>query len=107
MSEWLDIGAVDAVPEGEARQFEAGGEFLCVVRHEGCFYALNDMCNHGHAFLSDGFCDIADGVMECPLHGGLFDFRTGEPKGAPAERDAAVYEIKASDGRLFVQLPKA
>jgi nitrite reductase/ring-hydroxylating ferredoxin subunit len=44
MSEWHDIGAIDAVPDGEVRAFEAAGERHCVVHHEGCFYALSDLC---------------------------------------------------------------
>jgi nitrite reductase/ring-hydroxylating ferredoxin subunit len=106
MSEWHDIGAVDAVPDGEARAFEVAGERLCVVRHGECFFALADLCTHGHAFLSEGYCDVDEGVIECPLHGGLFDLRTGEPKGAPAEKDAPVYQVKVSDGHLFVQARK-
>lgn len=106
MTEWHDIGAADAVPEGEARGFEAAGGRVCVVRHQGCFFALADLCNHGHALLSEGYCDIGEGVLECPLHGGLFDFRTGEPKGPPAEKDAQVFDVKVSDGRLLVQARK-
>jgi nitrite reductase/ring-hydroxylating ferredoxin subunit len=98
-------GRTDAVPDGEARQFEVAGEFLCVVHYDGCIYALNNVCNHGRAFSSSGFCDVAEGVMECPLHGGLFDFRTGEPKGPPAEKNAETYEIRTSEGRLLVHWP--
>jgi nitrite reductase/ring-hydroxylating ferredoxin subunit len=107
MSDWKDIGAADEVPEGEARQFKLGEEKLCVIHQAGCYFALNDLCTHGHAFLSEGFCDVAEGVIECPLHGGLFDFRTGAPKGAPAEYDAPTYKVKVSDGRLLVEVPES
>src|SRR5260370_15521422 len=99
--EWSEIGDAASVPEGEARSFIVGANRICLIRHHGDFYALADLCTHGHAFLSEGYCDGAEGVVECPLHGGLFDFRTGAAAGAPAERAAATYAVKLIGGGLL------
>lgn len=104
---WVDLGPADSVPEGESRAFTAEGSKVCVVAHKGCFYALADLCTHGHAFLSEGYCDVAEGVVECPLHGGLFDFRTGAAVAAPAEKAVARYPVKVEGGRLRIALKGA
>lgn len=43
---------------------------------DGNYYALEDVCPHAYALLSQGFVD--DGKVECPLHEALFDVRTGQ-----------------------------
>ena len=48
---------------------------------EGIFVSLS-RCTHGAANLCDGYFDGT--YIECPLHQGLFDVRTGEAKAAPA-----------------------
>jgi nitrite reductase/ring-hydroxylating ferredoxin subunit len=103
-ADWCDLGEAEALQEGSSRAFQAQGMRICVIRDAGCFYALSDICTHGYAFLSEGECDTSDGVVECPLHGGLFDYRTGAPKGSPAERDAPTFKTKVEGGRLFVQI---
>jgi len=65
---------------------------------------LDDLCNHGQAFLSEGFCDTEDCVIECPLHGGLFDYRDGSPQGDPVEKPQRNYPVRLEGGRLVVQL---
>jgi nitrite reductase/ring-hydroxylating ferredoxin subunit len=105
--QWRDLGEAAALPEGEPRSFAVGSRKICVIAQGGQVYALADLCTHGQAFLSEGYCDLAEGVVECPLHGGLFDFRNGAPKGAPAEKGVEVFPAKTVGGRLLVQVPEA
>lgn len=55
---------------------------IVVALVDGVPYALEDACNHGGASLAEGF--IKGERIVCPLHGYVFDVRTGEllaPKG--------------------------
>ena len=56
-------------------------EFAVFDAEDGIFVSLS-RCTHGAANLCDGYFDGA--YIECPLHQGLFDVRTGEAKAAPA-----------------------
>lgn len=101
---WVDIGPAGDITDGEARSFSVDGTKICVIRRGNEFFALGDLCSHGHAFLSEGYCDTSDCVIECPLHGGLFDIRTGAAVGAPAEKDQPVFEIKVEADRLLLHV---
>ena len=48
---------------------------LAIVLHQGEYFAIHNICSHGHVPLSDG--DVEDGAIECYLHGSRFDLRSG------------------------------
>ena len=45
-----------------------------------------------------------DCIIECPLHGGRFDIRTGEALSAPVSIDLKTYPVKVVGGRVLVDL---
>ncbi|HEY0297336.1 MAG TPA: non-heme iron oxygenase ferredoxin subunit [Bordetella sp.] len=102
--QWSDVCQAGEVDEGDAKAFHVNGKRLCVVNDGKGYYALDDVCTHGMAFLSDGFCDPEEGVIECPLHGGLFSYCDGSVKGAPAERPTRVYPILVENDVVKVRL---
>lgn len=65
-------------------------------------YATHGICTHALAFLSDGF--VEGGRIECPLHQGLFDIRSGKALCAPLTEDVKTYAVKVEDGTVFVDL---
>lgn len=79
---WVDIGASHDFQEGQITASLAGGaQALAVVRLQGTLYALQDRCSHGPARLSEGM--VYQDCIECPLHQGLIDIRTGGPRCPP------------------------
>src|SRR5437660_1130518 len=73
----------DEVPERSVKQVAPAGfdaEFA-VYRLDGEFYASDDLCTH--AMVSLSFGEVEDGQIFCPMHGGAFDLRTGQPTAAP------------------------
>jgi naphthalene 1,2-dioxygenase system ferredoxin subunit len=63
-------------------------------------YASMASCNHGGANLCDGYFDGY--IIECPLHQGAFDVRTGKAVAAPATRAMKMIEVRELEG--FVQV---
>lgn len=101
---WIPLGAVaDFAPDTLHRR-DVGDRRLCVVRSGDDFHVVDDLCTHGRSFLSEGFLDVEEGVLECALHGGLFEFRSGRAVGAPACRDLAVHPTRIVEGTLHVAL---
>ena len=39
-----------------------------------------------------------------PLHGALFDVRTGKPKSLPAVKPVPLHEVKVEDGTVYVAM---
>ena len=81
---------------------------LC--RREIALYRLGDevlatdaTCTHGNASLCGGFVE-PDGSIECPLHQGRFDIRTGCALCAPLTQDLAVHLVRVEGGRVSVRL---
>lgn len=102
MTEFVKVAKVDDIPTGEALAVEAGGQPLALVRVGDDVFCINDICTHEHAHLSEGFCEGHE--IECPLHGSIFDVRTGEVKSLPATEDLKTYTVKIEEGEVFVSI---
>ncbi|WP_043830660.1 anthranilate 1,2-dioxygenase ferredoxin subunit AndAb [Muricoccus aerilatus] len=102
MSEWHDAADAGAVVEDEVLGCVVGGVPVALFRVEGQVFALHDLCSHGQARLSDGY--VEDGCVECPLHQGLVDIRTGEPRTAPITAPVRSIPAREVNGRVEVQL---
>ncbi|BAI74450.1 rieske (2Fe-2S) domain protein (plasmid) [Azospirillum sp. B510] len=98
------IPAADVERDGVARA-QAGGRRIALYAVEGEYFATSDVCTHGQAFLSDGYLD--GHLIECPLHQGLFDVRTGAAAGAPCTVPVRSFPVKVEDGVLHVQIEEA
>jgi len=53
-----------------------GGDEVAVFNVDGEYYAIENFCPHKGAPLSEGL--LCGHIVECSLHGWLFDVRTGE-----------------------------
>lgn len=103
-ADWRVLCAEGDIAQDAPKGFEIGDRRLCAVFDGTDYFVLDDICSHGHAFLSEGYCDTEDCVVECPLHGGLFDYRDGSPQGDPVEKPQRVYPVRIVDGRVEVHL---
>ena len=66
-------------------------------------FATDAICTHGNANLCGGFVED-DGQIECPLHQGRFDIRSGEATLAPCSDAIRSYAAKIEDGRVWLRL---
>jgi len=94
----------DELEDGDIRGFDIAGTPVALYCDKGEFFATHDICTHEYALLSDGF--LEDGIVECPLHAGTFDIRTGEAKAAPCVNAVRTYTVSVVDGDVFLVLPK-
>lgn len=102
MADWTDVAATDDVPEDDVIGVQAAGKDLALYSVEGEFYATDNICTHGHARLCDGYLEGAE--IECPLHQGRFDVRSGKAMCAPLTEDIKTYPLKVEGGRIWLQL---
>jgi naphthalene 1,2-dioxygenase system ferredoxin subunit len=90
---WTRVAATREVEEGEVIGRGVGGRDLAICRVLGTVYATDNICTHARARLSDGA--FIDGYeLECPLHGGKFDVRTGKGLCEPINQDLRTYPVR-------------
>ncbi|WP_310527662.1 non-heme iron oxygenase ferredoxin subunit, partial [Nocardioides sp.] len=94
--------AVADIPDTNALGVRLGDLAVAVVRSNGEYYALHDVCSHAEVALSEG--DVDGDVIDCWLHGSEFDLRTGKPLCLPATDPVAVYPVKLEDGVIYVNV---
>ncbi len=104
MSGWTKVAKLADVAEGAAVPVEAGGRQLALYNLGGGeMRCTANVCTHAFALLTDGW--LEEGVIECPLHGGRFDVRTGKGLCAPIEEDIATFPVRAEGEDILVELP--
>lgn len=101
-TEWTDVAAADAVPDDDVVAVVAAGRDIALYGADGQVYATDNLCTHGHARLCDGFLEGHE--IECPLHQGRFDIRTGAATCAPVTEAIRTYPVKIEAGRVWLQL---
>jgi naphthalene 1,2-dioxygenase ferredoxin component len=102
MSNWVEAAKAADFADGDVRGIEIGDQAIAIYQVEGAFFATDNVCTHAFALLSDGFLD--DCTIECPLHAGRFDIRTGKALGRPVTRDLKSYPVKVEDGAVLIDL---
>ena len=96
------VCAAADLPPGSVKSFEVGEETVAVYNVDGTFFATEARCTHGFADLADG---ILDGdVIECSLHFGAFNVRSGKAVQSPCFTDLKTFRTELRDGQVFVDL---
>jgi naphthalene 1,2-dioxygenase system ferredoxin subunit len=99
---WIELAAVDAIPEDDVIGIDAEGKSFALYQVDGEIYATDNICTHGNARLCDGFLEGHE--IECPLHQGKFDIRNGKAMCAPLTEDVKTYPVKIEGSRVFVEV---
>ncbi len=99
---WTDVIAVSDLEPGDATPVTLGARELAVFDAVGGVFVVLARCTHGAANLCDGHFDGT--FIECPLHQGLFDVRTGAPRAAPARVPLRMFETRIVDGMVQILL---
>jgi nitrite reductase/ring-hydroxylating ferredoxin subunit len=86
------------------KAFEVGDRRLAVYSIGGTFYVTDDECTHASASLADG---ILDGdVIECSLHFGAFNIRTGAVEAPPCSIALRTYKVVLQGDDICVDLDR-
>ena len=86
------VATVQEVPPGSAKQVTVNGRQVGLFNVGGTFYAIEDVCPHRGAPLSEGVCEGTE--VTCPWHGATFDLTTGSHLSPPATRGVAAFTVQ-------------
>lgn len=103
MTDWVDICAVDDIEEEDVIRFDHNGRTFAVYRDlDGEVFCTDGLCTHEKVHLADGL--VLDDTIECPMHNGRFNFKTGAALRTPACVDLATYPARIHEGRIEAAL---
>jgi naphthalene 1,2-dioxygenase system ferredoxin subunit len=97
---WIDALAREDVPQDDVIAVVVGGRDIALYGVGDEVYATDNLCTHGHARLCEGFLEGHE--IECPLHQGRFDVRTGQPTCAPVTEALRSWPVKIEGGRVWL-----
>ncbi|CDO87146.1 hypothetical protein AWC29_19565 [Mycobacterium triplex] len=81
---------------------DAGSDEVMLVRIGDAVYAISNICSHADAWLDAGQLHPETLEIECPLHEGKFDLRTGDPTAEPCTEPVRKYDVVIDGGEVFV-----
>lgn len=100
MDHWIEAAAVGDLTTNPIHPFEFNGTSLIVVKSNGEYFALENLCTHDYTPLDDGA--IEDDEIVCAHHGARFCVRDGTVAAPPAYEDLRTFPVKVESERIFV-----
>jgi 3-phenylpropionate/trans-cinnamate dioxygenase ferredoxin component len=102
-NQWIVACKAEDVEEEDVIQFDHGDRTFAIYRSaEDEFFATDGLCTHEQVHLADGL--VMGDIIECPMHNGRFNYKTGEAKGAPVCVNLATYPVKVEAGKVLIDI---
>ncbi len=98
-SRFVDVCAVDEIPENRARMVSLSGERVAVFRYDGKVSAVSNVCQHQNGPLGEG--RIIGGCITCPWHGYQYQPADGASP-PPFHESVPTFRAQVRDGRVLV-----
>lgn len=101
---WHKVASSQDVEEGNVIEVKIGETPIALYNIDGEFYATHNICTHAYACLHEGY--VEDETIECPLHQGIFDIKTGDPLEGPVEEPLETYKVKREGEEIYIEVPE-
>jgi nitrite reductase/ring-hydroxylating ferredoxin subunit len=88
--------------EGEMLPVTANGIEVVLAKVRGNVFAFQATCSHQDAWLDGGWVHPETMEIECPLHEGRFDVRTGVPTQLPPTEPLKMFAVRVEGDDIFV-----
>lgn len=94
------------IPEGESRGFTVDGQALFAIKKDAELYLYRNECPHLGVSLEaqqDEFLDLDGELIECSMHGALFQITDGHCIAGPCQGEALKpLPWKMDEGRVYL-----
>ena len=104
MAEFERVGELKDFPDGRGKVVKYLGKEVAIFNVGGRLHAIQDRCPHQGASLADSH--VSHGHVVCHRHTWAFNLETGQEAQCRGHA-ATIYEIKLTDGEVFLRLPPA
>ena len=101
-TKWHVAGTTGDVSDDLPLSAKIEGKEVGIYRVGDTYYALEDVCPHAYALLSQGF--VEGDEIECALHGAKFHIPSGRCTKEPGGRDLKSFPVKIEGETVLVGL---
>lgn len=102
--EWVPLIRLEELEVGDITEVQAHGRAFAVYDTIDGVTVSDARCTHAGANLCLGYFDGRN--VECPLHQGLFDARSGAALAAPALRQLKMFDCQVKDATVMIRLAR-
>ncbi len=97
---WVQACTTDDIDDEDLLRFDHDDKTYCIYNTPDGFFATDGYCSHEDEHLENGI--VIDCVIECPLHQGRFDVRSGQALSAPVCVDLTTWPVKVEEGKVYI-----
>ena len=101
-SSWIFVCNESEIEMDDLKRFDHKKNTFCIYKIKDGIYATDGLCTHEEVHLEDGL--VMHGEIECPMHQGIFDIKSGKAVSEPACVDLKIYETKVEGGKIYIKL---
>ena len=99
----IDVSNAENLAEDDVLSFSHNEKLYAVYRLKGKeVHASDGHCTHRNVSLAGGL--VLDGCIECPMHNGRFEIKTGKAVKVPAIKNLKMYPARLEGGKVLVDL---
>jgi nitrite reductase (NADH) small subunit/3-phenylpropionate/trans-cinnamate dioxygenase ferredoxin subunit len=102
MADFKTVCRVSDLKEGEGKTVSVGGKLIAVFRCAGGVHAIDDMCPHMGASLSEGY--VENGIVTCPWHAWRFRLDNGAWADNPRIK-IGCYAVRVAGDEVQIEVP--
>lgn len=99
MPNYATLAKASDIRSGRGKALTFKGRRIAVFNDNGDFCALSNICAHAMGSLAKG--RVRNGVVTCPVHGYVYDAKTGACQ-TDARLRVEAYEIIVDDGEVKI-----
>ena len=103
MANWVRACGTSDIEVEDLIRFNHNDQTFAIYRSpDDEFYCTDGLCTHENVHLADGL--VMDHVIECPMHNGQFDYRTGQATRSPACVNLRTYPTKSDGADVYIDI---
>ena len=101
MPKWNNIGPISKYDNGNQWLVEIGTKPIALFKYNNNYYAIKNSCAHQGYPLAEG--NLKDCMIECPLHGWVYDIRDGKCLSL-TDKKILTYKLREKNNFLEIYL---
>jgi nitrite reductase/ring-hydroxylating ferredoxin subunit len=102
MSGFRRVASTAELADGALLAVDVDGLEILLARLGDTVFAVGNICTHDHVWLDEGDLHADTCEIECPMHEGRFDLRTGAATHEPCEEALPAYEVRIDGDDVLV-----